>query len=412
MAIISSGCFEEEKKEEKKTEPEYKAKIHFGMGGALPGFSNEMKNAGIEIARVWIDWSRTEPKKDDLYDWAHMDEIVQEANKTGIELLGYFYGTPRWAKKNPSSDYDICEINDMNDFREFAKDVAKRYDGSNLGLGEMKYIGILNEVTYPDFFEQDPIIDYGEWLINGYEGIKEGNPDAEVLNGAFFDPIDHEGTVLKNEAQFIDKMLQDYSQYYDIINFHSYSNDDKGITETTEYIKERIAHYGVSKPMWITETNTLFSSEDSDWENENARDVVKMYTRAFGEGVEKVFWYTFVGLPIPEEDPKNGIEPKEITLGWALKGSSKFNPRQAYDTYKLMTSKLSGFDSAEKISDTQYKFTFLDKDPVYVLWGKGDSLPSEIRGTVKVTDYLENEEIQDASDINLKDDPVFIEMSI
>ena len=176
LAILSSGCFEADEEDEEKPKPEPEAKIHFGMGGALPRFSNEMKEAGVENARVWIDWNRTEPKKDDLYDWAYLDEIVKDANKTGIELLGYFYGTPMWAKKNPGSNYDICEINDINDFREFAKDVAQRYDGSNPGLGEMKYIGILNEVTYPDFFEQDPNNEYGEWLINGYEGVKEGNP--------------------------------------------------------------------------------------------------------------------------------------------------------------------------------------------------------------------------------------------
>lgn len=164
LAIFSTGCFGVEKKEEEKLErePGPGANTHFGVQGAIIVFPNEMKEAGIEIARQWIDWNKTEPIENDVYDWAHMDEVVQSANNAGIELLGYFYGTPEWAKINPGSDYDICEINDMNDFREFAKDVAKRYDGSNPGLGEMKYIGILNEITYPDFFEQDPINDYGE----------------------------------------------------------------------------------------------------------------------------------------------------------------------------------------------------------------------------------------------------------
>ncbi|MEW6221739.1 MAG: beta-galactosidase [Candidatus Hadarchaeota archaeon] len=381
--------------------------IHFGVVGALPSFPNELREAGVGIVRVGIDWSVTEPTNDS-YNWTQLDTMVQSAENAGVELLGYFIYAPQWAKRNPSSNQDICEINNMNDFRQFAKDVAKRYDGSNPALGEMKYIEILNEVTFPNFYEQNPIDTYSDWLINGYGGVKEGNPNAVVLIGAFFDPLDHAGGVLENERVFIDKMLQDYSQYYDIVNFHSYSNYDNGITETAQYVKERMAQFGVNKPMWITETNTMFSYADPDWQNKNARDVVKMYARAFGENVEKVFWFTFVGLPLPAEDSVNGIVPKNVTLGWNVKGSAVYHPRQAYYTYKLMTSKLRGFVSSQKISDKQYKFTFTDNNPVYVLWGSGGSLPSEITGTVKVTDYLGNEQTIGASSVVLSDNPVFI----
>ncbi len=386
-------------------------KSHFGVQGAIVNFPNEMKEAGIEITREWIEWSIIEPI-DDQYDWTHMDKRMQAANQAGIEVLGYFTHMPSWAKKDKKCKSDFCEPKDWNDFREFARKVAERYDDKQ-EYGEIKYIGVLNEVTIPEFFDfKNQNNPYETWLINGYEGAKEGNPNVKVLIGAFVDPVGPEYKVVdKKLTMWIDRMLENYNQYYDIVNFHSYGTDDRGITQTIEYIKERMEYFSLNKPMWITETATLTFLEESDWQYKIARGVVKRYTRALREDIEKIFWFPFIGLPTPEEHP-NGTESKTIALGWAFKEEDQiFRPRQAYHTYRLMTSKLTDFSSIEKISDTQCKFTFTNKDPVYVLWCDSGScpIPSEITGIVKVTDYLGNREIKQASDIVLTEDPVFVE---
>jgi hypothetical protein len=143
--------------------------------------------------------------------------------------------------------------------------------------------------------------------------------------------------------------------------------------------------------------------------------VIKRYVRAFGEGVEKVFWYPFIGLPILKEYPVFGSNEKVLGLGWDFpKNAGKdqqFHPRQAYYAYKLMAGKLGSFSSVEKIADTQYKFIFTDKKPVYVLWGSREhvSLPAGITGNVKVTDCMGKEGIKLASEIVLSEDPVFLE---
>ncbi len=385
---------------------------HFGVQGAIVNFPDEMKEAGIEITRDWIDWKDMEPVKGQ-YNWAPMDKKVKAANQAGIEILGYFVHMPAWAKKPPLSDKkgkpsDFCAPKDINDFRRFAKAVAERYDGKH-GHGQMQYIGILNEVTIPEFFDFKNA-DYVLWLVNGYEAVKEGNPDAKVLIGSFVDPLFFLGSKPDPLAQtFIDKMLGNYSQYYDIVDFHSYSKDDKGIVETTQYIQGRMNVYNVNKPMWITETATLTSMSQSDWQDNVAKGIIKRYVGALGNDVEKVFWFPFVGLPAPEEDP-TGTETKTIALGWAFKNSQIYHRRLAYNAYKLMTAKLAGFTSVEKITDTQYKFIVNGKS-VYVLWCDSEScsLPPEIIGTVKLTDYLGNEEIKHASQITPGESPVFVE---
>lgn len=418
-------------------------KSRFGVQVGIEKFSDEMRKAGVEITREWIVWDQIE-RVEDQYDWLAMDNKVKKANSAGIEILGYFISMPSWAKKKQKDsesasliskkyppknkgggkpplsnkktrDCDFCEPKDINDFREFAKDVAERYDGKH-GHGEMKYIEILNEVIVSEFFEfKNPDNPYELWLVNGYQGIKQGNPNAEVLIAGFFDPIDSFGNLPGLLIrQFIERMLRNYSQYYTIVNFHSYSKDSNGILRTIQYFKQLMQTYNVNKPMWITETATLIGFKSAVNQEQMAQDVIKRYVRAFGEGVEKVFWFPFVGLPTPEESTY-GSSFKFLGLGWDFpkkRGlASKFHPRQAYYAYRLMASKLSGFSSAKKISDSQYKFIFVNKNPVYVLWSDTGtrSLPSEITGSVKVTDYLGNEEIKPASAIVLTESPIFVE---
>jgi hypothetical protein len=409
-----SGC-EEEEEHGLLSEVE----SHFGICGGLPTFPNELKESGAEIIRIWINWNEIEPVNDD-YNWDTMDEVVMLANNVEIEVLGYFINMPFWARNmdNPKCNrtvkgqpIDACELKDWNDFKEFAKNVAERYDGKNASLGEMKYIGIWNEVQG---FSEMNSTEYGPWLINGYQAIKKGNPNAQVLLGAVHSPLD-----FPHAKDFIDTMIEEYSEYYDIFNFHIYQYDDSAVGETIAYMKDRMDYYGVDKPMWLTETATFFTTvkcgDNLSWYDTVAKGVIKRYAQALGNDVEKVFWFAFVGLPTVEEDSR-GVECGEPTnflkggLGWDVKPDSTFHPRSAYFTYQLMTSKLAGFTSAEKITDTQYRFSVKNKE-VYVLWCDSGTctIPSEISGSVTVTDYLGNKETKDASEVIIDERPIFVE---
>lgn len=368
----------------------------FGVEGGFPNFAAEISNAGIRIVRLRINWSEIEPVNNQ-YNWAAYDQIIDSARQAGIEILGDLIDTPAWAQASPDYTGDAGEILDMNEFREFAYNVAARYKG------KLKYIEILNEVTLQMFFEQVPGNRYEDWIIAGYQAVKAGNPDAQVAIGGFVNPLD--------VPTFVDKMLENYSAYYDIVNFHIYATDDQ-VTAATRFIKERMQAYGVSKPLWITETATKTFDTEVDRER-MAIDVIKRFSRAFGEGVQAVFWWQLVDTPLPSEWSGDGTAMWVTALGWDYPKSAglpqQFHPRQAYFTYKLMTSKLTGFSSVTQIIDTQYKFIVNGK-AVYVLWGAGN-VPSEITGMVKVTDYLGRETVEEAGSIVLNTSPIFVEPS-
>ena len=81
--------------------------------------------------------------------------------------------------------------------------------------------------------------------------------------------------------------------------------------------------------------------------------------------------------------------------------------RPAYYALETLIEKIDCFTSVEKLADGRYKFV-VENRPVYVLWGAG-SVPSEITGTITVTDIYGSEALLDASQITLSDSPIFIE---
>lgn len=77
-----------------------------------------------------------------------------------------------------------------------------------------------------------------------------------------------------------------------------------------------------------------------------------------------------------------------------------------------MIRKVDYFTGIKKLDQGQYVYTFSGRDPVYVLWrdSRASALPSGLKGRVKVTDYLGNEQIKAISEIVLTESPVFVEV--
>lgn len=395
---------------------------HFGMGGGMPLFADQLDATGAEIVRVWIRWSVIEPSND-RYDWTEMDQIVSKANERDIDVLGFFYDQPSWSRVPGDANCnnllktrypDPCAITDWAHYENFARDVADRYDG-NHGHGTLQYIGIWNEVQG---FARMTADDYKSWLERGYRAVKEGNPNVIVALGSSLAPLD-----FATAGDFLDVMLRDESQYFDIMDFHIYQTDDNAVGQTIADVKSRMDRYNVEKPMWITETAKFIVDVPCNnlaWQQDEAQSVIRRYAQALGNGVEAVFWYQFAERVTSEEDPI-GIacgQPSNFALGglnWLYpKGGSQsiteLHPRPAATTFRTMTSKLRGYSVVEKITNTQYKFTVNGRS-VYVLWCDSGScaLPSGISGQVTVTDYHGTATTQNVSSIRLTASPVFVE---
>ncbi len=131
-----------------------------------------------------------------------------------------------------------------------------------------------------------------------------------------------------------------------------------------------------------------------------AQDLLKYNTLLFAEGYGKIYWYLI--------DTNYGSG--EIFLHNALIDEDT-TKKPAFTSYKTMIGKVDYFTAISKLADGQYKYTFANKNPVYVLWCDSGMcpLPSETSGTVTVTDYLGAAETKNANQIRLTESPVFVE---
>jgi len=84
--------------------------------------------------------------------------------------------------------------------------------------------------------------------------------------------------------------------------------------------------------------------------------------------------------------------------------TSKIDYFTGVETLKEEWQETNGF---EELKTGHYKF-IVDNKPVYILWD--EDLPANIKGQVKVTYANGEERITDASEIELSDIPVFIEL--
>jgi hypothetical protein len=134
-----------------------------------------------------------------------------------------------------------------------------------------------------------------------------------------------------------------------------------------------------------------------------AQDLIKYITTLFHAGYNKIYWYFIDFDVVPGAD-----DPWEH-MGLVTKS---LNKKPAFDSYKTIIRKVDYFTGIKKLDHGQYIYTFSARDPVYVLWSdsRASALPSGLKGRVRVTDYLGNEQIKLASEIVLAESPVFIQM--
>jgi hypothetical protein len=283
---------------------------------------------------------------------------------------------------------------DINAYKEFLRNAVNKYKD------KVKYYQIENEPAGKRFWHDTPE-NYARLLKEAYLTIKEACPECKVVmagatsgkfssgDGDFYESV---FKVLKADSDCKE------TGCHDIFDLHTASCDvclNPGIDcspdgcslikrafDTARNLQNK---YGFIKPIWSTEFGYLKGSLIN-----TQKSLIKSFVYALDLGYEKLFWRV-------AEDCCKILDNNQ--------------PTNTYYAYKTLIKKIGGYSTLTKIADGQYKFTFSDKNPVYVLWCDSGNcaLPSGIKGSVRVTNYLGNEEVMDASQITLTESPVFVE---
>lgn len=376
----------------------------FGVEATLPAMRDarvvaQAKALGASWTRLnGVLWSRVEPTRGATYDWSQLagfEQSLAQARAAGMTPVVIVRGTPLWAASTAGSACSAIADAYIADFGRFLSALVARY------RGQVSYWEITNE---PDV---DPSlvsssVPYGCWgnIKDTYYGgerygrmlravapsIRAANPHARIILGGLLlgEPITNDRK-LGHPERFLEGVLRSgAADSFDVVAYHSYPlylkpNYDHDLLVgaswparggwtlgKTSFVREVMARYGVSKPLWLNEVGlrcepiyyAQCSSPPPAFFEAQADYLVRMMARAAAAGVEQVSWFTLDGP------------------GWQGNGllDATQQPRPAFMAYDRMIAAVGRYTQVRAISDygpsvEAYRFVGSGSS-VDVLWSR------------------------------------------
>lgn len=195
-----------------------------------------MKEAGISWVRADFSWTGVE-YPEGKWHFDHLDKIVDETNKLGLQIL-------------PILDYDVPwatpAYKHMDAWLEYVKRTVERYKD------RIQYWEIWNEENLQGFWRETPDgANYATLLKATYKLIKEIDPNLQVVYGGLAGvPVD-----------FFEKTLDcGAGDFFDVVNIHPYRGGlttdqriDAFASEIDAFRQALKKRNLPDRPIWITE---------------------------------------------------------------------------------------------------------------------------------------------------------------
>jgi len=167
-----------------------------------------------------------------------------------------------------------------------------------------------------------------------YQPIKAVDAEAKVLLGG----LAYDGWPNPFVEDFLDQVLiNGGAAYFDLMNFHYYlafrANWEPyghDILGKLAYLRDKMADYGVDKPVVCTETGWFTNPDVGGSDEVQSRYVVQSFVRSMTTDLYPVIWFTLLDS---DWDPRR----------WGLL-DIYLNPKPSYYAYQTLTNQLSRAD--------------------------------------------------------------------
>jgi hypothetical protein len=141
--------------------------------GTLSDRLDQLDSLGVDVVRVTLDWSQTEPKRG-VYDWSRADLLLDGLHERGIAPLVTLWGAPRWSNGGRAENWAPTS---NSTFAGFARNVAERYPYVHLWA-------IWNEPNQQRWLKPTSPRVYVRQLLNpAYIAIHAASPGSQVAGG-------------------------------------------------------------------------------------------------------------------------------------------------------------------------------------------------------------------------------------
>lgn len=307
-----------------------------------PTLSDRLGDMGAKWVRLQLSWSTIEPANTtpEHYRWpADFERELRRLRSEGVRFILTLMDNPSWAATYPAGPIDKVEIGELVEFMEAA---VARYGAVPY---EVKYWEFYNE---PDNGWEEPAENgqvgyfghypeaYVDVLQAVYQPIKAVDPEAQVVFGGIaYDAWDvYGGPFVK---AFLDDVLEHGGgDYFDVMNFHYYlafadnwAPYGIDILGKYNYLRNKLAAYGVQKPFICTETSMWSDAFHGGSDELQSRYVVQVFARSMAADFRFAIWFQFV------DDGELG------THKWGLV-NEYYYPKPAYEAYQTLARQLGG----------------------------------------------------------------------
>jgi Beta-galactosidase len=141
--------------------------------GTLESRLDQLQSFGVDVVRVTVDWSQTEPRRG-VFDWSRPDLLLDGLHAHGIAPLVTLYGTPPWANGGRAENWAPSSA---ATFGAFARRIALRYPYVHLWA-------VWNEPNQARWLRPTTPSTYVTRLLNpAYAAIHTASPGSLVAGG-------------------------------------------------------------------------------------------------------------------------------------------------------------------------------------------------------------------------------------
>ena len=246
---------------------------------------NTLRQGGVKSMRVALIWSSVQPKRGGAYEWSGFDTQVEQAAKSGIELLPFVIGSPTWAIPNanvPGSPgvkapaHLPASGSSATAWTAFLKAAVARYKPGGafwtshptLPAGGINAWQIWNEPNFKYFVAKPNPTEYGQLVKVSSAAVKSANPSAQVvLAGLFSKPAGGRRLAGKRVANptspnwfasyFLEQMYKTnpgIKSRFQGVALHPYVAHYNQLTAEIEEVRGVMTRAGDgAKGLWITE---------------------------------------------------------------------------------------------------------------------------------------------------------------
>lgn len=258
--------------------------------------------------RVSLSWENVEPdnRNPANYSWTQTDKMLSlaETNKGRTHIIAVVDNTPVWARLNANDSGGPIRQDALGDFGEFVEALVERYDGDGYedapGSPVVRHWEFYNEPDAGQNRWGHYGAEYAAMLQIAYPSVKRSDSGAQVLFGGIaYDWFESQG------GPFVDSFLDDVltagaGAYFDIMNFHIYplfepnwGGGSTGLMGKTAVIRDKLAEYGLDKPIVITEAGWHNSPDVLPYssDEEQIARLIQLYTHGLAADVKVMIWW-------------------------------------------------------------------------------------------------------------------------